>query len=126
MLKRLFDRLTEKGTRMINVRKIDDAFDVSAQLMPEQLIKVSEMGYKTLICMRPDNEGANQPAFAEMERAARSVGIEPFYLPVVPGSITADQARTLKSILDKREGPVLAYCASGNRCAAAFELAKRV
>lgn len=111
---------------MVNVRKIDDNFDVSAQLMPEQLGKISEMGYKTLICMRPDKEGANQPAFADMEKAARSVGIEPFYLPVVPGSITADQARKLKLILAEREGPALAYCASGNRCAAAFDLTKRV
>lgn len=126
MLKRLFELLAEKGTSMINTRKIDDSFDVSAQLMPEQLGKVSEMGYKTLICMRPDNEGANQPAFADMEKAARSVGVEPFYLPVIPGSITPDQARKLKSILAGREGPVLAYCASGNRCAAAFDLAKRV
>lgn len=111
---------------MINTRKIGSSFDVAAQLVPEQLATLAGMGYRTLICMRPDNEGAGQPAFADMEKAARGVGLEPYYLPVIPGAITADQARQLKAILAEREGPVLAYCASGNRCAAAFELSNKV
>ncbi len=76
--------------------------------------------------MRPDNEGPGQPAFRLMEDAARATGLEAIYFPVVPGSMTADQARELKSILKDRDGPVLAYCASGNRCVAAWEMARRV
>ena len=59
-------------------------------------------------------------------KGSAPIRIEPFYLPVIPGAITADQARKLKSILADREGPVLAFFASGNRCAAAFDLSKRV
>ena len=40
--------------------------------------------------------------------------------------MTVDQAKELKKILGEKEGPVLAYCASGNRCVGAYEMAKRV
>lgn len=110
---------------MLNIRKIDQNFDVAGQLEPAQIGEVSARGYRTIICMRPDNEGFSQPAFSEMETAARSAGLETVYFPVVPGRMTADQASQLKAILASRKGPVLAYCASGNRCAAAYDMARR-
>lgn len=82
--------------------------------------------YKTVICMRPDKEGFFQPAFSELAEAAKSAGIETFYIPVKPGAMTVDQAKELKQILDGRTGPTLAYCASGNRCVSAYEMTKRV
>lgn len=125
MFRKFLGFLTERKTRMVSIRKIDAGFDVTSQLSPDQLVAVSKLGYKTVICMRPDNEGFSQPTFAEMENAARGAGVETFYLPVVPGAITPDQARKLKAILASQHGPVLAYCASGNRCAAAYDLSKR-
>ncbi len=126
MLKRLFALLTEKTPAMITPRKIDTTFDVTGQIVPEQAAEIASKGYRTLICMRPDNEGFNQPAFAAVKAAAEGAGLEALYFPVVPGSMTADQARQLKTILSDRQGPVLAYCASGNRCAAAYDMARRV
>jgi sulfide:quinone oxidoreductase len=32
------------------------------------------------MCNRPDGEGADQPAFAEIEAAARAAGLEAAYL----------------------------------------------
>ncbi|MFN3717878.1 MAG: beta-lactamase hydrolase domain-containing protein [Rhizobium rhizophilum] len=69
--------------------------------------------------MRPDKEGFLQPSFEEVEEAARRAGLEAHYLPVIPGSISFDQARQLKELLANQSGPILAYCASGMRCVAA-------
>ncbi len=126
MLKRLFALFTEKKTKMVATRKIDTQFDVAGQIAPDQAADIAARGYRTLICMRPDNEGFNQPAFSDVKQAAETAGMEAIYFPVVPGSMAADQARELKAILAGRQGPVLAYCASGNRCAAAYELSRRV
>ena len=126
MLKKILGLLTGGRTDMINTRKIDQNFDVTGQLAPAHMANASALGYRTVICMRPDNEGFNQPAFSDMEAAAKAAGIEAIYFPVIPGSMTPDQARKLKTILSGRNGPVLAYCASGNRCAAAYDMAKRV
>lgn len=126
MLKHLFSLLTEKKTHMVATRKIDTTFDVTGQIAPEQAGDIASRGYTTLICMRPDNEGFNQPAFAAVKQAAEGVGLKAVYFPVVPGQMTPAQAKELKTILADASGPVLAYCASGNRCAAAYDFSRRV
>jgi sulfide:quinone oxidoreductase len=109
----------------MSIRTIAPDFHVTGQITPAQMADVAKLGYKTVICMRPDHEGFNQPVFADMAEAAKGKDIETYYLPVVPGRMTPSQVEELKQILNKQTGPVLAYCASGNRCAAAYELAKR-
>ncbi|MBB4065376.1 TIGR01244 family sulfur transferase [Gellertiella hungarica] len=126
MLGNLLALFMGKGRKMVQVRKIDSGFDVAGQLVPDQMAEVSTLGYKRVICMRPDNEGFNQPAFADIAAAADKAGLTAIYFPVVPGQMTPDQARKLKTILGSESGPVLAFCASGNRCAAAYDMARRV
>lgn len=109
----------------MSIRTIDSNFHVTGQIGPQQVSDVAQLGYKTVICMRPDHEGFNQPVFADMAEAAEKAGLDAFYLPVVPGQMTPSQVAELKKILARSEGPILAYCASGNRCAAAYEMARR-
>jgi sulfide:quinone oxidoreductase len=109
----------------MTIRTIDSNFHVTGQINPKQMSGIAQQGYKTVICMRPDHEGFNQPVFADMAKAAGEAGLRTFYLPVVPGRMTASQVEELKNILSQAAGPVLAYCASGNRCASAYEMARR-
>lgn len=108
----------------MSIRTIDPNFHVTGQIKPAAMQDLAKLGYKTVICMRPDKEGFFQPTFAEMEAAAKTVGIKAHYIPVVPGAITTADITALKAILSDTSGPVLAYCASGNRCANAFEMSK--
>lgn len=109
----------------MSIRTVAPDFHVTGQITPAQMKEVASLGYKTVICMRPDHESFNQPVFADMAAAAREAGVDVHYLPVVPGKMTASQVQELKDILARTPGPVLAYCASGNRCAAAYDLARR-
>lgn len=109
----------------MSIRTIAPDFHVTGQITPAQIHDVAKLGYKTVVCMRPDNESFNQPVFADMAKAAKEAGVDACYLPVVPGKMTASQVQELKTILAEKSGPILAYCASGNRCAAAYDLAKR-
>ena len=110
----------------MSIRTLDSNFHVAGQINPGQVSDLAQLGYRTVICMRPDHEGgADQPVFADMAKAAGQAGLEAFYLPVVPGQMTSEQVAELKTILSKTAGPILAYCASGNRCAAAYEMARR-
>lgn len=109
----------------MSIRTIDPNFHVTGQIKPEAMQDVARLGYKTVICMRPDKEGFFQPTFADLEMAAEAVGIKAHYIPVVPGAITSADLSALKAVLRDTSGPVLAYCASGNRCASAFEMCKR-
>lgn len=109
----------------MSIRSIDPSFHVAGQIQPSHVKEIADLGFKTVICMRPDREGFRQPSFDEVAKAAQEAGIEAHYLPVVPGSFSFDQARRLKDLLKLQSGPVLAYCASGQRCATAYEMAKR-
>ncbi len=109
----------------MSIRSIDPNFHVTGQIKPSQVDEIARLGYKTVICMRPDNEGFLQPSFTEVADAAQNAGLDAHYLPVVPGSMPLDQATQLKHLLSKQTGPILAYCASGQRCAAVYDLAKR-
>lgn len=106
----------------MSIRKIDSRLHVTGQLLPEQMKQVAELGYKTIICMRPDREGPGQPDFAAIEKAAVSCGLTIHHIPVVPGRVNLDQAQQLKAVLNQEAGPVLAFCASGQRCAALYNL----
>ena len=108
----------------MSIRTIEPNFHVTGQITAAQMPEVAKLGYKTVVCMRPDKESFNQPAFAEIEAAAKAAGVEAYYIPVVPGAITPLQVSELKKVLREKAGPVLAYCASGNRCASAFEMTK--
>ncbi|MDH4413396.1 MAG: TIGR01244 family sulfur transferase [Rhizobium sp.] len=110
----------------MSIRSIDPSFHVTGQIKPSQLAEIAGLGFKTVICMRPDKEGFLQPSFDEIAVAARDAGLTAHYLPVVPGSLSFEQAQRLKGILTTQSGPILAYCASGQRCATAYEMAKRV
>jgi uncharacterized protein (TIGR01244 family) len=83
---------------------------------------IARAGYAALICMRPDGESPDQPNGASIEASARKLGLAFHYLPVLSGAVSEQQAARLKQLLDLIEGPVLAYCASGNRCALAYNL----
>jgi len=110
----------------MSIRPLAPDFHVTGQIKPAQMQEVAGLGYKTLICMRPDNEGFNQPAFNEVAAAAKAAGIDAHHIPVAAGgAMTPEQAKRLKEIVTSRAGHVLAYCASGNRCAAAYEMAKK-
>lgn len=106
----------------MSIRSIDQNFHVTGQLSPSHLQQVAEAGYRTVVCMRPDNEGFEQPRFEDMEKAGSALGIEFIHIPVIPGQVSLDQARKLKDVLFAKDGPVLAYCASGQRCAAVYQM----
>lgn len=110
----------------MSIRSIDPSFHVSGQIKPAQLPEIAGLGFKTVICMRPDKEGFMQPSFSDVAAAARAAGLEAHYVPVVLGSLSLAQAQQLKDILTRQSGPILAYCASGQRCAAVYDMAKRV
>lgn len=107
----------------MTIRPINPSYHVTGQIKPADLAGLAAKGYVTVICMRPDGEGWGQPSFAAIQQAGAACGLACHYLPVMPGAMPLDQARQLRAILDGTEGPVLAYCASGNRATVVHQMA---
>lgn len=106
------------------VQYLTEQFAVAAQLGADDIPGVVAQGFRTLVNNRPDGEaGAAQPLSRDVQAAALAAGLHYVFLPVIPGAITPEEARTMKQVLDTAPGPVLAFCRSGSRSANLFSLA---
>lgn len=107
----------------MDIRKIDTAISVSAQISPEEIPALKEAGFRAIICNRPDGEAADQPSFHELAEAADKLGLETRYIPIVAGKVSDEDAASFANALRELPGPVLAYCRSGTRSATLWSLA---
>lgn len=123
ILGRLLSALFQKGSKA-SMRQIDSNYFVAGQISAEQVAALKAAGFSAICCLRPDGEGFGQPAFAEIEAAAKAAGLNAYYMPVSPGSMPMQQASRLKEVLREEEGKILGYCASGNRATMLYQLAK--
>jgi sulfide:quinone oxidoreductase len=107
-------------SRETPVRHITEQFAIAGQITPEQVVELKARGFTTIVAMRPDGEGADQPAAAQVEAVAKANGMRFAYIPV-SGPITDSQVLALHDTVAKG-GKVLGYCRSGNRVARVWSL----
>ena len=88
---------------------------IADQLTFADLENAAELGIKTIINNRPDQEEENQPLSSELEQAAKTLGLNYYYIPIYPGKFTHDDAEKFAQILDENPAPYLAFCRTGNR-----------
>ena len=108
----------------MDIRPLTDALSVAGQITPADLPALSGLGFRSIICNRPDGESADQPGWQDLARAAEQAGLRFHHLPVAPGKVTPELARTFGALLEQLPGPVLAYCRSGLRSASLWALSQ--
>ncbi|MFT8775342.1 MAG: TIGR01244 family sulfur transferase [Gluconacetobacter liquefaciens] len=109
----------------MSFRSLTPQFAVSPQLSVADVNAAASDGFRTIICARPDGEGASQTPSAEIEQAARCRGLDFLAIPVRSGSLPSDEAvEAMRAALERMPGPVLAYCQGGNRAARLWALAQ--
>ncbi|AMY69167.1 TIGR01244 family sulfur transferase [Frigidibacter mobilis] len=108
----------------MDIRQIVEGFAAAPQLAPAEMAEAAAMGFRTILCNRPDGEQPGQPDAAEMEAAARAAGMEFRYLPVFPGAFPGDLIAGMQDALAECDTPILAYCRSGTRSTMLWALAE--
>jgi uncharacterized protein (TIGR01244 family) len=99
----------------MQIRELANGFAVTGQISADDVSQIAELGFKTLISNRPDNEMGAVPHDA-IKTAAEAAGMAFHYIPVVSGHITRDNVMDMAEALKGADQPVLAYCRSGGRC----------
>jgi sulfide:quinone oxidoreductase len=107
-------------------KTINDRLSTSGQIQLSELGEVAKAGFKSIICNRPDDEGSDQPTFAELAASAKKVGLESRYIPVVSGKVTDNDAVLFETAMAELPGPVLAFCRTGARSAMMWEMSQRL
>jgi sulfide:quinone oxidoreductase len=99
----------------MDIKKITGDLSVSGQILLPDISELARLGYKSLICNRPDGESADQPSFAEVAQVARQCGLEVRSLPAQTGKVTDEQGAAFGILFNELPKPVLAYCRTGVR-----------
>lgn len=108
---------------MSNFKPLSDSVYASPQIEPSDLTAAKAQGVTLVVNNRPDGEEAGQPAGAEIEAAAKSLGLDYVAIPV-SGGFDAAQVDAMRSALADNAGQALAFCRSGTRSAHLWGLAE--
>lgn len=108
----------------MEMKRIDDSITVSPQITLEDVAKIAEAGFRSILCNRPDGEGSDQPNYAEIEVEAKKHGLAFRYQPVVSGKVLDTDAEAFAKAREELPGPVFAYCRTGTRCTVLWSLSQ--
>ncbi len=107
----------------MDIRAITPDYAVSPQIDPEDLPAIAAAGFRVVIDNRPDREIPPSHHAAAMRAAAEAAGLVFVENPVTGGMLTDENVAAQRAAIDAAPGPVLAYCASGNRSSIVWALA---
>ncbi len=107
------------------LRQIDHDVFVAPQLDAAAMAEVARLGFKSVVCNRPDFEhGPDQPTSADVEAAARAAGLEYRFLPVAGGYQSPEEVAAFRTLVAELPHPLLAFCRSGARSTRLYQLAQ--
>ena len=107
----------------MDIRPLTPDYAVSPQIEAGDIPEIVAAGYTTVICNRPDAEIMPFNHASEIGKAATAAGLTFVVNPVNPGALTMDNVETQAKAITEATGPVLAYCASGNRSSIVWGMA---
>lgn len=108
----------------MDIRPLTPDYAVSPQIEPSDLPAIKAAGYTTVIDNRPDGEIPPHLHAQAMRVAAEALGLSFVVNPVVGGAMTMDNVSAQGTAIAAAAGPVLAYCASGNRSSVVWALSQ--
>ena len=105
-------------------RRLSDSVLASPQISLADLDEAKTLGVGLIINNRPEGESDDQVPGAEIEAAARALGMDYVALPVTPAGFSGPQVEAMAAALANSDGKVLAYCRSGTRSTLLWALAQ--
>lgn len=108
----------------MDIRALTPDYAVSPQIDPADLPAIKAAGYTTVIDNRPDGEIPAEVQSSRMREAAEALGLVFIANPVIGGALTMDNVTAQGAAIAAATGPVLAYCASGNRSSIVWALSQ--
>ncbi|MBE3639201.1 TIGR01244 family sulfur transferase [Mangrovicoccus algicola] len=98
-------------------------YAVSPQISTEDVAALKAAGFTTVICNRPDHEVPPGLQAEALRAAVEAAGMTFVHNPVEGGTLGEEAVPVQREALEDAQGPVFAYCRSGNRSSVAWALA---
>lgn len=100
------------------------AITLYKQIHPCQCHALHNLGYKSLINLRFDNECDNQPCSQELAQSAKTNGLSYVHLPVDGESMHLDTVQAFANALNTAPKPTMVFCGTGGRAKRIYQSAK--
>ena len=107
------------------LNKLNEQLSVRPQVQVDEIAELAESGFRGIINNRPDGEAPDQPTSSQLEDEAKRLGLRYWHIPVVPGKATETDARAFSKALEEADGPVVAFCRTGNRSTGLFKMSQQ-
>lgn len=111
---------------MLDIRQIDEDYAVTGLVEAADLDQIKELGFKSLVCHRPDHEAPDQALYADIETRASELGLNIRHIPIGASGLTPDSVTAMVDALDDFARPILGFCRSGARSTAVYQQALRI
>ena len=108
----------------MDARRVNAHITVCDQINVDDIAEIARLGYRAIVCNRPDAEYPGQTAYQDIAAEARRLGLETRFQPIVTGKLSDEDGIEFKNIINELDGPILAYCAAGVRCIVLWSLAQ--
>ncbi len=99
----------------MDIRRVTDSFAVSGQIDGQDVPAIAAQGFNSIVCNRPDDEEATQPAYDTIAAAATTLGLSCAHVPSISGAMTREDVSAMARAMTELPAPVLAYCRTGTR-----------
>ena len=99
----------------MQITRLTDRISVSPQITPADVAELAALGFRAIICNRPDDEEPGQVSAAQIGEEAMRHGLAFAHVPAVSGALSGADGEAMANALATLPAPVLAYCRSGAR-----------
>jgi len=99
----------------MTIYRLSKTCAVAAQIQPADVAALAAEGFTTIICNRPDGEDSGQPTANDVAAECEAHGVTFHWIPVDRGGLTMAMVEGFRRAIVDSDGPVLAYCRSGQR-----------
>ena len=105
-------------------RSITTDIMVAPQISVDAVAEAKAAGVALIINNRPEGESDDQVPGADIEAAARAVGMDYVAIPITHSGFSQPQVMAMVAALQAAQGKILAYCRSGTRSTLLWALAE--
>lgn len=99
----------------MTITEITPDYSVSPQIAVSEVAEIAALGFRSIMCNRPDGESADQPEVAAIKAEAEARGLAFAFVPVISGGVQPEDITAFDAAMAELPTPVFAYCRSGTR-----------
>ena len=100
-----------------------DNLTIYKQIYPIQCAKIAELGYRSVINIRPDNEHISQPSSGALAAATEQANLTYHHLPFDDERLSLVTVEQFAAFYHAMPKPILMFCGTGARAKLLYQSA---